>query len=96
MPVWAHSGRELFFVDINRGLIAAQVDTDSGFQVGEKETLFTLPPGYLISNANTLYGVAPDDQRFIMARFYQAEEGPGSALILVQNWFEELERRVPN
>ena len=25
-----------------------------------------------------------------------ATEGPGSALILVQNWFEELKRRVPN
>ena len=44
----------------------------------------------------TLYGVAPDDQRFLIARFYQAEEGAGSALILVQNGFEELKRRVPN
>ena len=96
MPVWAHSGRELFFVDNNLNLIATQFDADSGFQVGEKETLFTLPPGYLLSTANTLYGVAPDDQRFIMARFYQADEGRGSALILVQNWFEELKRRVPN
>ena len=46
MPEWAHSGRELFFVDGSRALVAAQVETDSGFQVGEKETLFTLPPGY--------------------------------------------------
>ena len=96
MPVWAHSGRELFFNDGNRGVVAAQVDTDSGFRVGAKETLFTIPPGYLASTANTLYGVAPDDQRFLMARFYQADEGASSQLILVKNWFEELKRRVPN
>jgi hypothetical protein len=33
MPVWANSGRELFYLDDNLGLVAAQIDTDSGFQV---------------------------------------------------------------
>ena len=98
MPVWAHSGRELFFVDDNGGLVAAQVDTDSGFRVGEKETLFTLPPGYRTSETNTLYGVAPDDQRFLMARAYQSEsqENTGPRFVLVNNFFEELRARVGN
>ncbi len=60
MPLWAHSGRELFFVDGSRALVAAQVETDSGFQVGEKETLFTLPPGYLGNPVSTLYDIAPE------------------------------------
>ena len=52
MTFWTRSGRELFYVDSNGGLIVAQFDTDSGFQVGE--TLFTLPPGYVI-------GVEPEN-----------------------------------
>ena len=99
MPVWAHSGRELFFVDNSRDLIAAEFDVgSSGSPVGDKETLFTIPPRYFVSAANTLYGVAPDDQRFLMARPYQgsAEEAFISELVLVQNFFEELEARVGN
>ncbi len=99
MPVWAHSGRELFFMDNSRVLIAAEFDTDSsGSPVGEKQTLFTLPPRYSVSPANTVYGVAPDDQRFLMARPYQGSAGETfvSELVLVQNFFEELRERVPN
>ena len=33
MPMWAHDGRELYYLDNNRSLVAARVDTDSGFQV---------------------------------------------------------------
>lgn len=33
MPMWAYRGRELYYLDDNLGLVAAQVDTDSGFQV---------------------------------------------------------------
>ena len=98
MPVWAYSGRELFFVDRGRGLVAAEINPDSGSMVGEKETLFTLPGLYQIGTGNTLYGVTPDDQRFLMARAYQDNEREAfdSQLILVQNFFEELRQRVPN
>jgi len=103
MPVWAHSGRELFFVDGNRGLIAAEFDSEfdvgsSGSPVGEKETLFTLPLGYSVSTVNTVFGVAPGDQRFLMARIYRDEtqERPDSPFVLVNNFFEELKERVPN
>ena len=33
MPMWADSGRELYYLDDNMGLVAALVDTDSGFRV---------------------------------------------------------------
>ena len=98
MPVWAHSGNELFFRDANEGLVAAQVETEQGFQVGEKETLFTLPTGYRTATTNTLYGISPDDQRFLMARSYQgdSQEGPDLPFVLVNNFFEELRERVGN
>ncbi len=103
MPVWAHSGRELFFMDSNRGLVAAEFDPDfdtdsSGSPIGERVTLFTLPPMYTTSTVNIVYGVAPGDQRFLMARAYQDEtqESPASPFVLVNNFFEELKQRVPN
>jgi Tol biopolymer transport system component len=95
MPVWAHSGRELFFWNVS-GLVAAQVDTNSGFQVGEKQRLFTLTPEYRSAQTNTLFGVSPDDQRFLMARAYQgdSQEAPERPFVLVNNFFEELRARV--
>ena len=96
MPVWAHSGRELFFVDRENGLVAAQVRTDQGFQIEERETLFTLPPGFRRSSSNILFSVTPDDQRFLMARTAESVDGNGdrAGLVLVNNFFEVLKERV--
>jgi len=107
MPAWAHSGSELFFVSwpppTRVDFIAVEFDTEfdpnsSGSPLGEKETLFPVPPWPLGNVARTLYGVTPDDQRFLAARV-QGSAGDDtfvSELILVQNWFEELKERVPN
>jgi hypothetical protein len=100
-PVWAKSGRELFFMDQARGLVAAQFDPESG-QVLAHQTLFTLPAGYLAQApsdwGNDFYDVSSDGERFLMARPYIDDaEGEGFAgFILVQNFFEELKRLVPN
>ena len=40
------------------------------------------------------YDVAPDDSRFLMIRQTGGDDEP--RMILVQNFFEELERLVPN
>jgi len=98
MPVWAHSGRELFFLDSDGDLVAAQIDTEQGFAVGEREALFPIPSDHRVSTTNTLYGVAPDDQRFLMARRYQggSQENTGPRFVLVSNFFEELRERVGN
>ena len=47
------------------------------------------------SGNSELYDVAVDDQRFLMARRSGADETAPS-FILVQNFFEELKRLVPN
>ena len=95
-PLWAHSGRELFFVDADRRLVAAEVETDSGFRVLERETLFTLGPDYLLNEATDFYDIAPDDQQFLMGRRGGVASGADSRFILVQNFFEVLKERVGN
>jgi hypothetical protein len=42
--------------------------------------------------------VTPDDQRFVMVRYAGSgsEEAPAGALIVVENFFEELKEKVGN
>ena len=93
-PVWAHSGRELFYVNGANELVAVQVSSDPGFAPGQQEVLFSVA-AYLRNPAVAMYDVSPADRRFVMFRF--DDDGPvASELIWVENWAEELRQRVPN
>ena len=92
-PLWAHSGRELFFVDASRALVAAEIDTTSGLRVGERMALFEIPAGYLIAVNADFYDVAPGDQRFLMGSTLSSG---GARFVLVLNFFEEFRQRVGN
>ncbi|UCC84254.1 MAG: PD40 domain-containing protein [Gemmatimonadota bacterium] len=82
-PAWSRDGRELFYRR-DTELIAVRVDTASGFTAGAREVLFDGP--YIGSDSHTNYDVHPDGERFVMIR---QENGD---LVVVLNWFEELER----
>ena len=94
-PLWAHSGRELFYVNGVNELVAVQVSTDPAFALGQQEVLFSAA-GYVRNNAYAIYDVASDDQRFVMLRIGDRENAVASELILVENWAEELRQRVGN
>jgi len=100
-PVWAHNGRELFFANPeSHELEVAEFTTASTtFQRGRVTTLFESPEGTLFIDTglgNTdFYDVAPDDERFLMARRYDGN-APETSFVLVQNFFQELQRLVPN
>ena len=93
-PVWAHSGRELFYRNGANELVAVQVTGDPTFAAGQQEVLFSMSD-YLTSNGNPMYDVSPDDQRFVMLRI-GATETAAAELILVENWAEELRGRAGN
>jgi serine/threonine protein kinase len=96
-PLWAHSGRELFYLSTGGRMMAAAVSGGSSFQVSEPRALFELPLGTAAATVGAQvyrrYDVSPDDQRFIMVRDIRADATP-APLILVENWFEELKARV--
>jgi len=98
-PRWAHSGRELFFVDGEGNMSVAAVDGSAGFRAGSPEALFEIPPDFEGSDGTVTvpYDVFLDDQSFVMARTYrpEGEEAVEPELVLVQNWLEELKARVP-
>ncbi len=108
-PLWAHSGSELFYVDGDNNMVAAKVETDPGFRIVERQTLFPVPPGTMPRDnqfVTGLYDIAPDDQRFLMARIYvdpnpaaspEPTEAPSAPrAILVQNFFEVLKELAGN
>ena len=96
-PVWARDGSELFYRDGPR-MMAVSVDSGSTFTKGRPRLLFEGPyladPGGIIQN----YDVSLDGERFLMVKPARAT-GAGPArtdIIVVSNWFEELQRLVPS
>jgi len=84
-PVWAHSGRELFYRS-GDSLIVATVTTGATLTVTGRKTLFVGP--YLTGGSFREYDVMPDDQHFIMLT-----GGHGvTTLIGLQNVFANLNR----
>ena len=96
--MWAHSGSELFFVDAEEGLVAAEVEADSVFRVLRSETLFNVGSDYFLTEGGSYYDIGPDDERFLMLRLAGLDDdtGGGGRFILVVNWFEELRERLGN
>ena len=95
-PVWAHSGRELFYLGPSE-VIAAQVTTEPAFNRGEQRVLFSHGSEYIRGSGYTAYDVSPDDQRFVMIRRIisgLAQGQDSTRLMLVENWFEELKAKV--
>ena len=92
--VWAHNGRELFYQGTGQPgeQMVAEIIVDPSFAVGDQGVLFPLAD-YLFGNGHAQYDISPDDQRLVMLR---AVEGEDRQLILVENFFEELKRLVPN
>jgi serine/threonine-protein kinase len=102
-PAWNTNGRELFFVSAPDSSGAARlmaVDVAPGLlpRVGEPRTLFALDPADLEFDCRPVrcYDVARDGQRFYVQ---QARRPPPPPVVthinLVQNWFEELQAKVP-
>jgi hypothetical protein len=101
--VWAHSGRELFYVTDgpttggSRDLMVAEIRPGPLLAVVERRVLFSVPGGMYFANNSTSYLVTEDDQRFLMARIAgTGDEQDQGELILIQNFFEELRGRLGN
>jgi serine/threonine-protein kinase len=86
-PVWAHSGRELFYRSGDGDMVSVAVSTTPTFDHGEQRVLFSALP-YRTLRAHRMYDVMPDDERFIMVR--ATTSGPVGDLVVVEGFSEEL------
>jgi len=98
-PHWSHTGRELFYENGAKALVAAAVVPGVTFTVGAQVTLFNTS-GFAgstpFNNSRFLYyEVAPDDQRFVFFR-KPTENGAVTVDPLVQivNWGIEVRAKL--
>lgn len=87
-PVWAHSGRELFYRDTVGRMISVSVNTTPTFRQGRSAVLFS-NPDLVFDEWFAQYDISRDDQRFVMVR--PASSGPDK-LFVVENWLVDLKR----
>ena len=96
-PLWARDGRELFYVNADRAMVAVTVGTGDEPQLGERRVLFRLRNELYLAAPEfyTPYDIGPDG-RFIMARSVTPPSTVEAPLIVVENFFEELKAKVGN
>ena len=91
-PRWSHGGNEIFYLDGEANLVAAQVTTTPTFAKGRQSVLTSAIDYANEGPSRRNYDVTPDDQRFLMIR--RARGSGSSQIVVVENWFEELKQRA--
>jgi serine/threonine-protein kinase len=96
-PVWARSGRELFYLDDAAGLTTVPIQTTPAFSAGNPTKLFDTR--YHSAAQARSYDVSPDGQRFLVIKDMptgnQTASAASPSMVVVLNWSEELKARLP-
>jgi Tol biopolymer transport system component len=94
-PQWSADGHELFYLQDN-AMWAVAVETEHDFSFAAPTRLFSGPYAFLQEPWASSYAVARDG-RFLMIEPAPTESGaPPANIVVVQNWTEELKKRVPH
>jgi serine/threonine-protein kinase len=94
-PAWARNGRELFYTTPYTGrlrMMAVPIAL-SPFRAGSPRALFE--GDFSLQNTTRGYDVSADGQRFFLTQMKERPPVRPDRIVLVQNWGEELKRRVP-
>ena len=93
-PRWARNGRELFYRNGDK-MMAVEIETKPSFRAGKPKILFEGRYEVPLTGRQPApgYDVAPNG-KFLMIRGV-TEQNSTVQLNVVQDWFEELKRRVP-
>ena len=87
MPRWRNDGKEIFFVSLDRQLVALEVKAGGTLQLGTVKPLFQLPGGTQISATNFTWAVTADGQKFLVREPVGATNtGAIEAMNIVLNW----------
>jgi eukaryotic-like serine/threonine-protein kinase len=93
-PLWARSGRELFFMTSTNRLVVVQIKSSTGFEFSSPQPLFDLAP-YLLRSVGRPFDISSDAQRFVVVKAAAYGSSARPSIVIVSNWLEELKRLVP-
>ena len=86
-PLWARSGRELFYVTIDGTMVSVPVEASGiSWKIGSSTPVFRGPYAVREGSLGRLFDVAPDG-RFLMLKSESSAEP--AHIVLVQNWVAE-------
>ena len=94
-PLWSRDGKELFYLSTDKRLMAARMLPGERLDFTEPVGLFRVPDELL--GAEALYYTPWDvarDGRFLMARLVGGDKRQTGAIVIVENWLQELETKV--
>jgi hypothetical protein len=92
-PVWSRNRPELYYRNGAGEMVVVPVLPGPEFKTGTQQVLFSAKE-YRRDSYHAAYDVTANGQRFVMIRI--SESGSiDQQLIIVENWFEELQRLAP-
>ncbi len=99
-PRWGPDSRELFYLTREGPadpvtMMAVANDTEPTFRPGAPVALFEGP--YRLGSLDQFHSfdISPDGQRFLMIKRASGGQSDQPPIIVVQHWFDELQRLVP-
>ena len=93
-PAWSRDGKQLFFRS-DCEFWVSDVHTTTTFSASKPRLLFK-QPDCMAGVPTRNWDVSPDGQHFLLTKLSSRKAQPVTELIVVQDWFEELKRLVPN
>ena len=88
--MWRGDGKEMFYMGLDRSLMAVDVTPADPIEIGVPRRLFFAPVPRSLATRNR-YVVAEDGQRFLMLSLLDRGRVPPTTVIL--NWTAELSQR---
>jgi serine/threonine-protein kinase len=90
VPLWGRDSKELFYRD-GQSVMVVRIETDPSLRPGESRVLFR---GDYVHDVSRAYEYVRTKDRFLMMKNDESESDPRE-LVVVINWFDELERLAP-
>ncbi len=89
-PAWSPDGQELYFTNAGKMMAVAIDDSKTELSYGTAQVLFD---GFLQGGGPRSYDVGPDGRFIVIVG--DPDVARQDELVIVLNWFDELERLVP-
>jgi dipeptidyl aminopeptidase/acylaminoacyl peptidase len=86
-PAWREDGKELYYLSLDRQLMAVEVGTEGDFEVGVPVPLFTAPISANIFTRNR-YVSTGDGQKFLFVSPMESASVPATTVVV--NWLDAV------